>query len=130
LRDVLLTGAEVATTQGSHAVIGRFVLHGLTPDGRDAFWRLTRMVLHDGGRAYVEVRLPRESSDTFHFDWPKGPRGLDVATAVHGAEGHGGRVIDQVVGRGLAPFHEEDPMVCRMTVEFAPLTRRSRERAG
>lgn len=130
LRDVLLTGADVAAAPGPRAVLGRFVLHGLTSDGRDAFWRLTRMVLHEGGRAFVECRVPPGPSDTLHFDWPKGPRGLDVGTAVHEAEGHGGRVIDQVVARGLAPFHEEDPMVCRMTVEFPPLTRRRRERPG
>lgn len=57
LRDVLSRAALVARYRGGpQAVYARGLLEALDPDGLDNFWRFTRMVLREGGRAFLEGR--------------------------------------------------------------------------
>ena len=118
LRDTLRTGADLAAAQATTDVVARFLVHNLTPDDRDNFWRLCSMLLDDGGRAYLEFRVPRDRRLPKH--WPsRGRRYLSPKAAVDEAARHGAVEVSRVVGRGLAPFKDEDPWVCRLVLEWS-----------
>ena len=118
LRDTLLTGADLAAQRSPTVVLARFLVHGLAPRTRDNFWRLTRMLLRGGGRAFLEFRVSTDPPDHLHFEWAKGARSMSPDVVAAEASAHGAVVASRVEARGLAPFKNEDPLVCRMTLEW------------
>ena len=118
LRESLAHGAvEARNHRGATAVYGRFLLHSLTPDSAENFWRFTAMALSGGGRCYLEFRTLQDAGRRKHFaarkHWYREPQAVAEA-----ARRHGGTVVHQHAGTGLAPFFDEDPHVCRMVVEW------------
>lgn len=118
LRDVLTTGTHLGRADQSTAVVARMLLHGLDDATRDYFWRLCRAALHGGGRAYLEFRVPADADRPKHFTWDKGTRTLDPDIAVAEALRYGATLVQRTTGTGFAPFHEEDPVVCRLVLEW------------
>ncbi len=117
LRDTLQMGALLARRPGPRAVTARFLLHNLDRAARDNFWRLCSMALSSGGRCYVEFRTPADKTRPTHFPTARA-RGLAPRAVVREAERHGAVVVERRVGRRMAPFHEEDPIVCRLVLEW------------
>jgi SAM-dependent methyltransferase len=118
LRETLMTGAQLAHLPGPRTVVARFLLHNLAADSRDHFWRMCAMALSEGGRCLVEFRSPADESLPKHFEHAAGPRSLDPALAVAEAARHGAVEVERLEGRGLAPFEEEDPVVCRLVLKW------------
>lgn len=116
-RAVLAWGARLAHREEPCDVYARFTLHALREEGQANLVRLASMALRREGKLFLEFRTPEDSdlphvfNHKRHFLSPDEARAL-VTTA-------GGRVVDQVVGRGLAPYESEDPHVCRMVATWA-----------
>jgi len=118
LRDTLSVGADLADVHDRPVVMARLLLHGLDAPTRDNFWRLCRMLLHKGGRCFVEFRVPEDRQLPKHFAWEKGRRSISSEIVTAEAARYGGVVAQQLVGAGFAPFHDEDPMLCRLVIEW------------
>ncbi|HEX6247509.1 MAG TPA: methyltransferase domain-containing protein, partial [Nocardioidaceae bacterium] len=117
-RESLAAGARLAHEPGTRVVYGRFLLHALTDVGRDNFWRLTSMALRAGGRCYVEFRTDRDEGLRKAFG-EHYRRFLSPDAVVAEAAAHGARTIHREAGRGLSPFEDEDPHLCRMILEWS-----------
>jgi hypothetical protein len=63
LRSVLGTGALLAAERGPRVVLARHLADGVSRRARLNAWTLARMVLHDGGRLYVEFLVQRGDGD-------------------------------------------------------------------
>lgn len=118
-RATLALGARLSREDTPSDVYARFILHALTDPGRQNFWRLASMTLRRGGRLFVEFRTPRDRHlpHTFgaHFR-----RYLDPDQVAAEIVAIGGEVVHREEGRGLAPFQDENPYVCRMVAQWSP----------
>lgn len=107
--------AKLAADLSPRVVYARFFVHALEDDGRQNLWRLTRDLLTQGGRTYLEFRVgstEHEFGEHYrHFVAPE-----VVAEEI---EAHGGRIEHQQVGTGLAVYKHEDPPVCRMVAAWS-----------
>lgn len=130
LRETLTLGADLSPQGGRPAVVARLLLHGLDVPTRENFWRLCRMLLNGGGRCFVEFRVPDDVARPKHFTWEKGQRSLDPDVAEAEATRHGGVVRQRLVGEGFAPFHAEEPILCRLVVEWPAALDGRNEREG
>lgn len=108
LRQVLATGARLAASPRAVDVYARFVADSVSPSVRLDLWRLLDMAGRSGGRSFVEARLQTRG----------GRRDLDAQALLAAVEQRDGVVVEQLTGRGLAVRDEEDPMVCRLVVEW------------
>jgi SAM-dependent methyltransferase len=63
LRSVLGTGALLAADRGPRVVLARHLADGVSHRARLNAWTLARMMLHDGGRLYVEFLVQRGDGD-------------------------------------------------------------------
>jgi SAM-dependent methyltransferase len=117
VRQTLALGARLAHGAEPVTVYARFLLHTLSTTDRLNFWRLASMASRSGGRVYVEFRteqdrrLPKAFGEHFR-------QFLNPASMASEAAAQGLRVVDEVQGRGLAPLENEDPHLCRMTLEY------------
>lgn len=117
LRQTLVAGARATRRVRERSVYARFLLHGLSPVSRDHFWRFCSMVLRPGERCLVEFRTDQDAELPKHFT--DGWRGfLNPDDVVAEASTHGAREVERLVGVGLASFHDEDPHVCRLVLEW------------
>ena len=117
LRQTLAAGARASFSPEPVTVYGRFLLHALSDRARQHFWRYTSMALRSGGRCYLEFRTDK---DTFrrkafgeHYR-----RYLDPDLVVGEATAAGARVLHLEQARGLSPFEDENPYLCRMILEW------------
>jgi SAM-dependent methyltransferase len=117
LRATLLTGARWAHRAGSRHVYARGLLDTLGPTGRENLWRFASMVQRRGGHTFVEFRTRTSEHEPKHFGAHLRTF-LDPAEVVREIESYGGRIIDQVVGRDLAPLGSENPEICRLVVRW------------
>jgi SAM-dependent methyltransferase len=106
----LKLAADLAPT----VIYARFFVHALEDEGRANLWRFARQVLVAGGSLYLEFRV-RETQHEFgehyrHFVSPE----VVAAEIVQ----HGGTVVHQEVGTGLAVYKHEDPLVCRLVASW------------
>jgi hypothetical protein len=116
LRAVLALGARLSRTDEPVDLYARFLLHGLHPEGRDHVFRLASMALRRGGFLFLEFRTRRDRRRRKTF---RGPRTYLAPRRVRAEiERHGGRVVFEEHGTGLAPFRNEDPHVCRMVATW------------
>jgi hypothetical protein len=70
-----------------------------------------------GGRTFLEFRTSTSRDEPTHF----GPRlrtHAEPDQIVAEIEAAGGRIVERVVGRGLAPLGDEDPEICRLAVAW------------
>ncbi len=96
LRDVLTRGALVARDRNHQPVIyARGLLEALEPDGADNFWRFARMVLRDGGLAFLEGQsLSRRDAADWRAEHGGGKlRPVDPRVLEGLATRAGGRVV-------------------------------------
>ena len=106
-RAVLTWGATLAHRELPCDIYARFTLHALRDEGQENLIRMASMALRREGKLFVEFRthqdaaLPHVFNHKRHFLSPDKVRSL-IASA-------GGRVIDQTVGQGLAPYEFGGP---------------------
>ena len=116
LRHALVLGARLAHS-GPCSVYARFLPHAVEDDARHNLWRVAQMALARGGRMFLEFRVeggqPREYAFGDHWRNPLRPEVVAEELARYG-----GHVVERVEGRGLAPFEGEDPLICRLVVEW------------
>jgi SAM-dependent methyltransferase len=116
-RAALTWGAILAHRDEPCDVYARFTLHALTEPGQHNLMRLASMALRRGGRLYLEFRTPQDAvlphvfAHKRHYLSAEEARELVVQA--------GGRVLDVVTGQGLAPYEDEDPVVCRMVATWS-----------
>lgn len=87
LRQTLATAALLAQQPGPRAVLCRDTAHLLSAPTLEAFFRLCRMVLHDGGRCYIEVphdAPTRSDSATTHRTARRGAPGIQRQAGQYG----------------------------------------------
>jgi hypothetical protein len=113
----LSKGAELAHEPGVRHVYARFLIDALAPGGRDGLWRYCSMVCRSGGRTFLEFRT-RASREEPKFFGPHIRTYARVGVIEDEIAAHGGRIVEKVVGRNLAPLGHEDPEVCRMEVSW------------
>lgn len=117
LRAVLVTGGRLAHRPGLRHVYARGLLDTLGPHGRQNLWRYASMVQRRAGRTFLEFRTPAGRHEPTVFG-PHLRTYPDPAAVVAEIERYGGTVLDQVVGRDLAPFGDENPEICRLVVRW------------
>ncbi len=125
-RHVVTAGARMALEPGPRAVLARHIVDATSARGREGLFRLSSMMLADGGRLYLQFladnppgsrRDPRLDDELLHDVDP------DLIAAE--AEAFGGRVVEVnrlALGGPERPSRipEEGPDVqgCRMVVEW------------
>lgn len=108
-------GAKLAAEVAPRVVYARFFVHALEDDGRQNLWRLTRALLAEGGRCYLEFRV-QSTEHEFGEHYRQFVAPEVVAEEI---EATGGRVEHQHVGTGLAVYKHEDPPVCRLVAAWS-----------
>ena len=117
LATVLRAGARYAFEDQPRNIHARFLLDAISASTRADFWRFASMVQRRGGRTFLEFRMHRSRHERTAFEnHPR--RYLKPGHVVEEIEAAGGRVVEQVEGRGLAPFENENPHVCRLVVRW------------
>ncbi|MFL6105767.1 MAG: class I SAM-dependent methyltransferase [Marmoricola sp.] len=101
LHSVLTNAARVAAAHQVTHIYGRRLIDVLAPSGRDGLWRFCAIAGRLGGRTFLEFRHDHEP-ETLYAE----------------IERHGGRVVDKVVRRGLAPVGKEDPVITRLVLSW------------
>ena len=124
-RAVLALGARLSREEEPVDLYARFTLHALADHGRTNVWRLASMALRHGGRFFAEFRTLQDQGRP-HFFGPHMRRFLEPDEVVAEIEAAGGHVVHLEQGRGLAPFHDEDPHVCRVVAEWDALPKKIR----
>ena len=117
LDSVLIAGARYAFDAKTRDIHARFLLDALTPQARGDFWRFASMVQRKGGRTFLEFRTHRSRHEETAFG-PHRRFYLRPDRVVAEIETRGGTVAERIEGRGLAPFENEDPEVCRLIVRW------------
>lgn len=111
-----------AATRYAHEPVPRHIyarglIDAVAPSGRLGLWRFCAIAGRMGGRTFLEFRTHRNKPRNLHF--PKHPRTFaDPDEIVAEIEARGGRVVERVVGKGLARFGREDPEICRLVVDW------------
>ena len=116
-REVMTLGVRLSRLDTPADLYARFVLHALEDLGRENLWRLASMGLRGGGHLFLEFRTEQDRGRPHVFQ-QAGRRYLDPAAVAAEIEAHGGRVVHQEAGTGLAPFKTEDPHVCRIVATW------------
>ncbi|PWN04466.1 hypothetical protein DJ010_02170 [Nocardioides silvaticus] len=117
-REVLTLGVRLSRLETPADLYARFLLHALEDLGRENLWRLASMSLRGGGHLFLEFRTHQDRGRPKVFQ-QAGRRFLDPTEVAAEIEAHGGRVVHQESGTGLAAFRDEDPHVCRMVATWA-----------
>lgn len=113
----LTHATALAHRPGTRNILARGMVDALAPGARPSLWRFCSMVCRSGGETFLEFRTPESRDEpTFFRRHPRTfARPEDVRAEI---ERHGGTVVDQVVGRDLAPLGSENPMICRLVVSW------------
>lgn len=117
LRSVLVGAARIAHEPGRRHVYARGLIDALAPTGRSGLWRFCAIAGRHGGLTFLEFRTRRSRRKRTFFD-PHPRTYARPEEIVAEIERYGGRVLDQQVGRGLAPLGSEDPVICRLVVSW------------
>lgn len=118
LRQALVMGARLAADGDARTLYGRFLLDALDDEGRRNVWRLAEMALRAGGALYLEFRTDKDA-DVPHVFGEHYRRFLDPDMVVDEIESRGGSIEYREEGYGMAPFHDEDPHVCRLVARWS-----------
>jgi hypothetical protein len=117
-----LQSSLVAATRFAHDPVPRHVyarglVDALAPTGRLGLWRFCAVAGRRGGLTFLEFRTPASrGSRTFFGEHQRTYADPDEITAE--VEQRGGRVVERLEGRGLAPLGNEDPTICRLVVSW------------
>jgi len=115
--NLLTRGARFAHEPGSKHVYARLLIDALTPQARPGLWRFCSMVGRSGGHTFLEFRTDANRGDATFFGPHARTRARPDVVAAE-IEAYGGRILERVEGRGLAPLGAENPVVCRMEVSW------------
>jgi hypothetical protein len=89
-------------------------VHALEDDGRQNLWRLVRLLLQGGGRAYLEFRV----TETDHVFGEHFRHFVSPEVVMEEIARNGGRIEHHEVSTGLAVYKDEDPLVCRIVATW------------
>jgi hypothetical protein len=117
LDDVLVTGAHYAFEKETHHLYARFLLDALTHQARADFWRFASMVQRRGGRTFLEFRTHCNRGEPAVFGQHRRTY-LDPDLVTAEITERGGKIVEHLVGRGVAVFNQENPEVCRLVVRW------------
>ncbi len=116
LRYALAYGASFAR-QGPNTVYARMLIDTMRIDVRDNFYRFASMCCRDSGMLFLEFRAEPAGEKSYAFGaHERHPSTGDEVTAK--LRRFGFAVVDRAEGRGLAPFEDEDPYMCRLAAEW------------
>ncbi|MQA15643.1 MAG: methyltransferase domain-containing protein [Pseudonocardiaceae bacterium] len=118
LRNVLTVGVRLAHESRPRIVHARFLVHALGDEGRQNLWRLAQLALRGGGRLYLEFRTPLDST-TEHAFGQRYRNYVEPDVVVREIEQRGGRIKYRMEARGMAPYDNEDPHVCRLVASWS-----------
>lgn len=113
----LRQAARLAHQPGVRHVYARGLIDALPPTGRDGLWRFCSMVCRSGGHTFLEFRTAK-SRDEPKFFGPHIRTHARIPAIEAEITAAGGKIVEQVEGRDLAPLGEENPYVCRMEVSW------------
>ncbi|RNL66203.1 hypothetical protein EFK50_00830 [Nocardioides marmoriginsengisoli] len=117
LHSVLTTATKFAHDPHPRHIYARGLIDALAPSGRIGLWRFCAIAGRRGGLTFLEFRTDAERGARKHFG--KHARTFArPAAIVAEIERHGGRVVEQTTGRGLAPLGKENPVICRLVVSW------------
>lgn len=112
LRSVLAESARVAHTPGPRVLTARHLADATDKVGRTNLWRVSDLMLRDGGRLYLEFLVTKGEDDPFarqnHL------RSLPVAQVEEELEGTGATVLS----RKVILVGDTGRRICRMVVEW------------
>ncbi len=117
-RAILALGARLSRAEESVDVYARFLIHALGDEGRANLFRLSSMALRREGHFFAEFRTAEDLGQP-HVFGAHFRRYLDPDEVVAEIEATGGTVVRREEGRGLAPFREENPHVCRLVARWS-----------
>lgn len=117
-QEVRNVSKQIRDRSESPSIYARFLIHSLQTAGRLNLFDLAAHCLADGGNLYLEFRTAEDRDQKHVF-------GDDHFRVYHEPEAivaelndRGGRVVSQEVGRGFAPYKDEDPVVARLVVTW------------
>jgi hypothetical protein len=112
LRSVLAEGARIAHTPGPRVLTARHLADATDKVGRTNLWRVSDLMLRDGGRLYLEFLVTKGEDDPFarqnHL------RSLPVALVDEELEASGATVLS----RKVILVGDTGRRICRMVVEW------------
>jgi hypothetical protein len=117
LRASMVAAARFAHDPEPRHVYARGLIDALAPSGRVGLWRFSAIAGRRGGLTFLEFRTPASAGEPTFF----GPHQRTYAhpdVIVAEVERHGGRVVERLERRGLAPLGKEDPVICRLVVSW------------
>ncbi|MBW8750951.1 MAG: class I SAM-dependent methyltransferase [Propionibacteriales bacterium] len=117
-----LHSSLVAATRFAHDaeprhVYARGLVDALAPTGRLGLWRFCATAGRRGGLTFLEFRTPANVGRKTFFG-PHQRTYADPDAIVAEIEQRGGRIVERLEGRGLAPLGNEDPVICRLVVSW------------
>jgi hypothetical protein len=113
----LVAATRIAHEPTPRHVYARGLIDALAPTGRMGLWRFCAVAGRRGGLTFLEFRTPASRFEPTFF--PRHQRTYAAPdTIVAEIERHGGRVVERVVGRGLAKLGRENPKMCRLVVSW------------
>ncbi|MEP6817815.1 MAG: class I SAM-dependent methyltransferase [Marmoricola sp.] len=115
--NLLTRGAQLAHRPGSKHVYARFLIDALTSQARPGLWRFCSMVGRRGGHTFLEFRTDANRVGATSLEPHACARARPDVVAAE-IEAYGGRIVERVEGRDLAPLGAENPVVCRMEVSW------------
>jgi hypothetical protein len=116
VRESLVRTATLARRPAPRIVYARHLLEDLHPHGRENFWRMTRTLVRDGGRCYVEFQTT--DNDPTTVAGPSSQRLLDPEDVVAEVEAAGATVVHREAGPAGIASTDEQPHVCRLVLEW------------
>ena len=121
LYSVLTTAARFAQEPYPRHIYARGLIDAMAPSGRLGLWRFCAIAGRRGGLTFLEFRTDANRGKRTFFG--KHQRTYaQPERIVAEIEKRGGRIVEEQIGRGLAPLGKEDPVVCRLVVSWTKPT--------
>ncbi len=99
-------------------------LHAIDFSGEMSFWNIAKSCVRRNGRLYIEARTVNDTLKTYGIRVSNNEsifghyrRFIKPSDLIKNARDNKFLLIYKVTGRGMARFHEEDPVVIRCTFE-------------
>ncbi len=117
LYSALTNAARFAHQPFPRHIYARGLIDAMPPSGRIGLWRFCAIVGRRGGLTFLEFRTPAARGKRTHFGKHQRTYAQPAAIVAE-IEKHGGRIVEQVTAKGLAPLGRENPEICRLVVSW------------